>query len=252
MKINVHAGHNSIVTGASKYLNEVKEDRKVKDYLISYLKDAGHTVYDCTDDVGKSKYDNLGNIVKKCNAHKVDLDVSIHLNAGGGTGVETWNYDTRTKAYSDRINNKVSKALGIRNRGTKYSKELYVLRNTNSLALLVECCFVDSKVDKNAWNAKKCAKAIAEGILNKSISETANKPSASKPSTSKPKETGYYKKCSAKKLSLVDGLKEIGVNSSFGYRKKIAKANGITVYLGTAKQNVKLLTLLKNGKLKKV
>lgn len=169
---NVHGGHNKHVTGAKKYLDEITEDRKVKDYLIQYLKEAGHTVYDCTDDSGKSQNANLANIVKKCNAHKVDLDISIHLNSGGGTGVEVFNYDDRTKAVSDRICKNISNSLGIRNRGTKYNKNLYVLRNTNSLALLVECCFVDSKTDEAAWNAQKCAKAIAEGILGKTVSET--------------------------------------------------------------------------------
>ena len=90
MKFNVHGGHNKYSTGASKYLNELTEDRKVKDEVIRLLKSQGHTVYDCTDDSGKSQSANLSNIVKKCNAHSVDLDVSIHLNAGGGTGVEVW------------------------------------------------------------------------------------------------------------------------------------------------------------------
>ena len=51
MKINVHAGHNSIVPGAVSILNEVTEDRKVKNKVIELLRNAGHTVYDCTDDV---------------------------------------------------------------------------------------------------------------------------------------------------------------------------------------------------------
>lgn len=61
----------------------------------------------------------------------------------------------------------------------------------------------------------------------------------------------YYKKCSSKYTSLVDALKSIGVDSSFSHRKKIANANGIKVYIGTAKQNSTLLKLLIEGKLKK-
>ena len=85
---NVHGGHNSIVPGTSYYLNEVTEDRKVKNKVISLLKSLGNTVYDCTDDTGSTQGQNLANIVAKCNAHNVDLDISIHLNAGGGTGAE--------------------------------------------------------------------------------------------------------------------------------------------------------------------
>lgn len=59
----------------------------------------------------------------------------------------------------------------------------------------------------------------------------------------------YYK--SFNNSSIVDGLKSIGVDSSFNNRKKIAAANGISNYSGTPAQNIKLLSLAKQGKLKK-
>lgn len=52
--------------------------------------------------------------------------------------------------------------------------------------------------------------------------------------------------------SIVDALKSIGSDSSYTYRKALAKANGITNYHGTYFQNVKMLRLIKQGKLKKV
>ena len=52
--------------------------------------------------------------------------------------------------------------------------------------------------------------------------------------------------------SLVGALNAIGVDSSFDNREKIAAANGITDYAGTADQNNKLLNLLMSGKLKRV
>lgn len=173
-KYNVHAGHNWHVTGANGYLNETKEDRIVKDEVIRLLRREGHTVYDCTDEDGRTQSDNLRNIVKKCNAHSVDLDVSIHLNSGGGTGVEVWNYDERTKGVSDRICRAISNEIDIANRGSKYTHNLYVLANTKAPAILVECCFVDSKSDYDAWSGSKCAKAIVEGILGESISDDDN------------------------------------------------------------------------------
>lgn len=51
--------------------------------------------------------------------------------------------------------------------------------------------------------------------------------------------------------SIVDGLKKIGVDSSFGNRKKIAQANGIANYEGTAAQNTQMCSLAKQGKLKR-
>ncbi len=62
---------------------------------------------------------------------------------------------------------------------------------------------------------------------------------------------GSYYSSNYKGLSFVDGLKSIGVDSSFENRKRIAYNNGITNYTGSAIQNIKLLSLLKKGKLKK-
>ena len=63
-------------------------------------------------------------------------------------------------------------------------------------------------------------------------------------------ENSYYSS-NYNGLSFVDALKSIGVDSSFENRKIIAVNNGINNYRGTSSQNLKLLNLLKNGKLKK-
>ncbi|RHM59125.1 MULTISPECIES: glycoside hydrolase family 25 protein [Coprobacillaceae] len=49
--------------------------------------------------------------------------------------------------------------------------------------------------------------------------------------------------------SLVDALNEIGVDSSFENRRRLAMLNGITSYQGTNYQNTLLLNLLKEGQL---
>lgn len=61
----------------------------------------------------------------------------------------------------------------------------------------------------------------------------------------------HFAKTSYKGISLVEGLKAIGVDSSFTSRKKIAAVNGVKTYSGTPAQNTMLLTLLKAGKLVK-
>lgn len=185
---NIHAGHcpqGKGAYGAVGILKESVEDRLVKDEAIRLFKSQGHTVYDCTCEENTTQNGCLQKIVAKCNQHSVALDISIHLNSGRNDykgdgkagGVEVYNYDNRTKAISDRICKNISTALGITNRGSKESKNLYVLNNTKSPAILVECCFVDDRDDANRWDAKKCAKAIVEGVLNKTISsETDSKP----------------------------------------------------------------------------
>lgn len=193
---NVHGGHNSIVPGANMYLNEVTEDRSVKDKVIAYLRAAGHTAYDCTDDSGTTQSRNLSNIVARCNAHSVDLDISIHLNAGCGTGTEVWYYtgDGTGRSKAAAVSAAVAKALGIKDRGPKPSSDLYVLRNTKAVAILVECCFVDSQADAAAWSADKCAKAIVEAVTGSAAQSTGSSntgsvsaaPSAPASSGSKP------------------------------------------------------------------
>jgi len=49
--------------------------------------------------------------------------------------------------------------------------------------------------------------------------------------------------------SIVDGLKTIGSDSSYGYRQRIAARNGIGGYVGSPAQNTHMLNLLKNGQL---
>lgn len=61
----------------------------------------------------------------------------------------------------------------------------------------------------------------------------------------------YYPACNYNGSSIVEGLKAIGVDSSYANRKQIANVNGIRNYTGTASQNTQMLDLLKQGKLKK-
>ena len=177
-KYNVHAGHcpqGKGAYGAVGLLQESVENRKVKNRLIQNMKNGGCTVYDCTDDTNCSESQNLQRIVAKCNAHSVDLDISLHLNAGGGTGVEVWIYSDKVRSQAERICAEVSKALGIANRGVKYSQSLYVLKHTASPAVLVECCFVDNQTDHDRWDANKCADAIYKGITG-AASQKPSKP----------------------------------------------------------------------------
>lgn len=175
MVINVHGGHNRIVPGASGYLDEVTEDRAVTAQVIDKLRALGHTVYDCTDDSGHTQGQNLANIVHECNARDVDLNVSIHFNAGGGAGTEVLVYsDTGSAAgYASKICTAISE-LGYRNRGVKERKNLYVLRRTTAPALLVECCFVDSAADAQRFDADKMAAAIVRGITGQTAADTGS------------------------------------------------------------------------------
>ena len=172
---NVHAGHNFKVPGAGGCFSETSEDRKVKDLVISKLRSLGHTVYDCTDDAGTTVNANLANIVRKCNAHRVDLDISIHFNAFNGQahGTEVFQYDGQTSSVSNAILNAIC-ALGFTKRGVKNGAHLYVIRNTISPAILIECCFCDNAGDAAKYNAESMATAIVKGITGKTVGSSGS------------------------------------------------------------------------------
>lgn len=64
--------------------------------------------------------------------------------------------------------------------------------------------------------------------------------------------TEYYPVPNYTGNSIAEALKNIGVDASFAFRKKVAQTNGISGYKGTKDQNTYMLKLLKEGRLKKV
>lgn len=175
MKIAVRGGHCPKVTGASALLNELTEDRKVKDAVIKYLKQLGHEVLDVTppDSTSTSSADLVYG-VNKANEWGADLFVSIHFNKAynsynGAIGSEVCVYSTHEIAQ--RVVNALA-GLGFKNRGQKIRKELYELRNTSMKAMIVETCFVEATEDVELYRkigADAIGKAIAEAIVNKKL-----------------------------------------------------------------------------------
>lgn len=166
----IDMGHtlSGLGTGAVGVVKETDKNREVGKRLISMLQEKGHTVVNCT--VDKSNND-LADRVAKANAQKLDLFVSIHLNAfnGSADGVETHIYDKAyagkeaNRAKAKEINDAIAESVGFRNRGVKESN-FYVLRETVAPAVLIECGFCDSTVDVNKWNTEKIAAAMFKGI----------------------------------------------------------------------------------------
>lgn len=59
----------------------------------------------------------------------------------------------------------------------------------------------------------------------------------------------YYPRYTGRSGSIVEALNSLKINSNFSNRSAIARKNGISGYRGTASQNIKMLSLLKQGKL---
>ncbi|MBE6722013.1 MAG: N-acetylmuramoyl-L-alanine amidase [Ruminococcaceae bacterium] len=117
---------------------------------------------------------DLGRRAAEANAWGADVFVSIHLNAGGGHGVETYRSVAGGKSttLATDIQQAVQSATGMPAHGepvkTKigdYGRDwICVIRETNMPACLVECGFIDTKADMDAWNADKFARGIGNGI----------------------------------------------------------------------------------------
>lgn len=182
MIIGIDMGHSlsGYGTGASSLLTEVVENRKIGKRLIEMLKEKGHKVVNCTVDSASSTDAQLSGIVVKANAQKLDLFVSIHLNAGGGHGTEVYIYNgsysfkESNRAKAKAICDAVVSSCNFRNRGVK-EKNLYVLRGTVAPAVLIEVCFVDSAEDKGKLNTEAVAKALFKGITGVDYTPTATK-----------------------------------------------------------------------------
>lgn len=120
------------------------------------------------------------NFAKKMNGN---VFVSIHTNAGGGTGTETYYYSAaatnpyveKSKKLAQCIQKRLVEAWNAADRGVKKGN-LHVLRENNMPAVLVELGFIDRKEDAEKLGSpywqEKAAKAIYLGILDYYASES--------------------------------------------------------------------------------
>lgn len=170
MRYALDMGHTPASPGASGYIDEVAEDRKVGAKLKGLLLNAGHAVIDVTAPHTMRYPDETNYRVSAANASGADLFISLHFNAGGGSGPEALYYsgDAAGLEYAARISAELAATLGLRDRGAKpRTQEVAVIRDTTMTAVLVEVCFVDTKRDADAYRAagaEAAAAAIARGL----------------------------------------------------------------------------------------
>ena len=152
-KIELHVGHFGDGTGAKGYIDEVAEARKVtkRVYEILQANKVPSTYFE--DTTSKNQTKNLNTLVSHHNKDKNGLVVSVHFNAGGDgsepIGTEVLYYDQQ--ALAQRLANTISACSGLKNRGAKPRKNLAVLARTYEPAVLIEVCFVNSKIDVDLY-----------------------------------------------------------------------------------------------------
>jgi N-acetylmuramoyl-L-alanine amidase len=166
--IVISSGHGQYIRGASGYLDEVDEARKVVETIADYLRDGGVEVKTFHDNTSHDQSTNLNTIVNYHNAQTRDLDISVHFNAYQTTsspmGTEVlW---CSQEQLAGDVSEAIANAGDLVNRGPKYRSDLFFLNNTEEPAILIETCFVDSSADASMYrdNYDAICAAIANVI----------------------------------------------------------------------------------------
>ena len=151
-------------------LRECDVAKNVIDLVADYLTAAGVKV------VGTLQSDKLYEIVVASNRSDADVFISIHCNAFSGRahGTETWHYygSGAGAKLAQCIQDQIVTSLGTMDRGVKGAKPgvngLYVLSNTDAVAVLVELAFIDNESDAALLRERQdeFARAIARGVTD--------------------------------------------------------------------------------------
>ncbi|TMQ14148.1 MAG: N-acetylmuramoyl-L-alanine amidase [Deltaproteobacteria bacterium] len=149
----ISSGHSTKCQGAIDILNEVAEATLVVDQVAEELRARGVEVQTFHDTQSTTQDENLKRICDFHNSKVRDLDVSVHFNASEPTskpvGTEVW-YISQ-KELAAEIATAIADASGLKDRGAKYTDDLYVLNHTDMPAVLIEVCFVDSQADAGIY-----------------------------------------------------------------------------------------------------
>ena len=151
-------------------LRECDVVKNVADLVAGYLSAAGVEL------VGNLQSDSLHEVVSVSNCVDADVFISVHCNACNGTanGTEVWHFygSGAGETLARCIQNQIVDALGTVDRGVKGAKPgvngLYVLSNTDAVAVLVELAFIDHEEDAGLLCSQQdeFARAIARGVTD--------------------------------------------------------------------------------------
>ena len=151
VKIFIDPGHGGNDPGAvGNGLKEKDLTLKIAKYMRDYLL-ANYTGVSVRMSRETDKTVSLSARTNDANKWGANAYISIHVNAGGGTGFESYVYPNVGKSTRDlqnAVHGEVMKAFsGFRDRGKKQAN-FHVLRETKMSAVLTENCFIDTKIGR--------------------------------------------------------------------------------------------------------
>ncbi|MFC0559693.1 N-acetylmuramoyl-L-alanine amidase [Halalkalibacter alkalisediminis] len=173
IKIFIDAGHGGTDPGAvGNGLREKDLTLAIAKALKKYLEQYENV------EVRLSREDDRTLTLKQrtdmANAWGADYFISVHINAGGGTGIETFiwngNVSAATRNNQNVMHSEIMKAVGnVRDRGKK-TQNFHVVRESNMPAILPEFMFIDNANDaqllKDPAFLNKCAKGMENGLVS--------------------------------------------------------------------------------------
>lgn len=172
MDIFLSVGHSLLqdgsTTGAEGYVNEYKYCKKTSVLLREYLRQRGHRVKLalCPEYEFRERAEEKRFILDLEHGGIYDLCVELHLNESEDcrvSGSEVYYDSPEGKIYAVSIMNCLGRRF--KNRGEKERKDLYMLRETNAPAVMVQCFFCSNLDDcTRGEDAGAVANLIAEGI----------------------------------------------------------------------------------------
>ncbi|MQR94339.1 N-acetylmuramoyl-L-alanine amidase family protein [Fictibacillus phosphorivorans] len=168
VKIFIDPGHGGTDPGGvGNNLTEkaltLKIGIRIRDILLAEYNNVS-ILLSRTSDVTKS----LTERTDAANAWGADFFLSIHINAGGGTGYEDYIYPgstAPTTTYQDYLHAEILKVVNFSDRGQK-TANFHVLRESNMPALLTENGFIDNVNDANKLKTTSFIESIARGHVN--------------------------------------------------------------------------------------
>ena len=172
-RIAVIVGHsrlkNGSYTSAQGVCNEYKYNKKLSTYVVKNLRKKGYTVdrIVCPEKKFKSSKEEYNYKIPRLNSVKYDLVVELHLNASEiltANGTEVFYYTNSKEGKKIAVQVQKQLATLFRDRGVKQTNNLYILRDTKAVAILVESFFCTNKSDYKKANYKKVASLISDGI----------------------------------------------------------------------------------------
>lgn len=177
MKICIDAGHNNSGWDTGAEGNGLLEQditwlitKKLQGLLENIGIDVILTRAFKEQNLGTDVNSSLRKRVEICNFHNCDLFVSVHCNSSpysSANGTETLivAFGGEAEKLAKYIQSEIVEDLETENRGVKVAP-LYVLKNTNCPAVLVETAFISNELDSLLLRFKHddFAKAIFSGI----------------------------------------------------------------------------------------